>query len=350
MVMTPFCPLVAGQRILERSHHRTLFTAELKRYRLSQRRVADYDCDEADHLKEISYRDPLDAVLFELDYTWSINNLVTQRVEYDGLADETSTVVFDYDDRDRLISEERSGQNPYELYYTYDQLGNRLTKTDASDPNDLTLTAYFYDSDPDNRPEGYETNNNRLLWYEVWTDWTGQDEALARTVSYTYYKTGHASNITIKDESNPTHRYDLALYYARNGVLWLAAWGEYDIIEGEVENHEITGAREFRYDNPRARYMVRDLVTPTPNPEHATTPWYPANTWTYTDSEDLLPYADSTIVNNSGAAVFTQLSRYQTGLGIAARENIDQGQVDTTTHLHGDLIRSTNLTTDRPCG
>jgi hypothetical protein len=192
--------------------------------------------------------------------------------------------------------------------------------------------------------------SNWLLWYEVWTDWADQNPALARTVSYTYYKTGHASNITIKDESNPTHRYDLALYYARNGVLWLAAWGEYDIIEGEVENYQVSGAREFRYDNPRARYMVRDLVTPTPNPEHATTPWYPANTWTYTDSEDLLPYADSTIVNNSGAAVFTQLSRYQTGLGIAARENIDQGQVDTTTHLHGDLIRSTNLTTDRPCG
>jgi YD repeat-containing protein len=344
------CERGCQRRIVHHRCDRDTKTCRLTQIDYPNGVVAYYDYDDANRLLEIRTEDPQEAVLFEIDYTWSINNLVTQRVEYDGLADETSTVVFDYDDRDRLISEERSGQNPYELYYTYDQLGNRLTKTDASDPNDLTLTAYFYDSDPDNRPEGYETNNNRLLWYEVWTDWTGQDEALARTVSYTYYKTGHASNITIKDESNPTHRYDLALYYARNGVLWLAAWGEYDIIEGEVENHEITGAREFRYDNPRARYMVRDLVTPTPNPEHATTPWYPANTWTYTDSEDLLPYADSTIVNNSGAAVFTQLSRYQTGLGIAARENIDQGQVDTTTHLHGDLIRSTNLTTDRPCG
>jgi hypothetical protein len=40
MVMTPFCPLVAGQRTLKGSHHRTLFTAELKRYLAARRTLA----------------------------------------------------------------------------------------------------------------------------------------------------------------------------------------------------------------------------------------------------------------------------------------------------------------------
>jgi RHS repeat-associated protein len=68
--------------------------------------------------------------------------------------------------------------------------------------------------------------------------------------------------------------------------------------------------------------------------------------WNYTDYDGVMPYADSTVADDEGTAAFTQLSRYQGGAGILARQTIDQGQVDTTTHLHGDLIRSTNLTTD----
>ncbi len=278
-----------------------------------------------------------------MSVTWSVNNLVTQRVEYDGLADESSTVTFDYDDRDRLISEERTGQNPYDISYTYDQLGNRLTKVDATNPSNVIGTLYYYDADPNNRPQGYETNNNRLLWYEVYTHFEWNTPPLARTVSYLYYETGDVSNITIKDEDdNPTHRYDPALYYARNGRLWLAAWSDYDIDEGKVTNYVVHGAREFRYDNPRQRYMARDLATPSNEPDE----WVPSDAWTYTDYEGLLPYADSTVASSGGVAAFTELSRFQSGLGILARQTIDQGQVDSTTHLHGDLIRSTNLTTD----
>jgi len=50
---------------------------------------------------------------------------------------------------------------------------------------------------------------------------------LLRRVHYTYYATGHASNVTIKDEwtgtGDPAAEYaryhDLALYYANNGNL-----------------------------------------------------------------------------------------------------------------------------------
>jgi len=44
----------------------------------------------------------------------------------------TGVVQFFYDNRHRLVREWRTLSNAYDLRYTYDQGGNRLTKVDAN--------------------------------------------------------------------------------------------------------------------------------------------------------------------------------------------------------------------------
>ena len=88
-------------------------------------------------------------------------------------------MTFWYDQRDRLTRERRivdTMTTVYDISYTYDQLGNRLTKTDSA--GDGRLTCYVYDTDWDLDAESwrtgmcytpespeYVTRNNRLLEY-----------------------------------------------------------------------------------------------------------------------------------------------------------------------------------------
>ncbi len=131
----------------------------------------------------------------------------------------------------------------YDLAYTYDQLGNRTTKRDYVAAG--RLTEYVYDtdanvwSDPNlGLDDQYETRNNRLLLYRKYDPNAPGGSRLLRTVRYTYYVTGHVSNITIKDEdpngpgdpnnpndpNNPYNWYrDLALCYSLNHALRKAA-------------------------------------------------------------------------------------------------------------------------------
>ena len=110
----------------------------------------------------------------------------------------------------------------YDIAYTYDQVGNRLTKTDSANSSAVKLTEYYYDTVAANRNPAIPTNNNRLIWYTEKVSNGSGGWTLLRTVYYTYTRNGDATNITIKDESAPLERRDLALYYARNGQLWLA--------------------------------------------------------------------------------------------------------------------------------
>ena len=63
-----------------------------------------------------------------LVYSYSPDGLITQTTETDD-AGQVSTVTFGYDNRNRLTDEARVGTHPYSLSYTYDAVGNRLTKT-----------------------------------------------------------------------------------------------------------------------------------------------------------------------------------------------------------------------------
>jgi YD repeat-containing protein len=200
------------------------------------------------------------------------------------------------DDRGRLVGETRvvnGTTTVYDLSYTYDQLGNRLTKTDAVAQlrTDYTYDVQLDPEDPSQWPgypgPVYPTHNNRLLYYELY-DTSQTPEKLLRTVSYTYWDTGEASNITIKDEdptggNDPAYDWhnDLALYYeGGRQTMRMALWDRWQTDgNGEPipETYEMAHAREFRYEwavgSPRERYLTVDGNPNAPNtdPNHPET-------------------------------------------------------------------------------
>ena len=138
--------------------------------------------------------------------------------------------------RSRLIDEERTGANAYHLAYTYDQGGNRTTKTDVL--NDIE-TFYHYDTDSgdvdcnrDGVPETsawqcYHTRNNRLMYYEV-KDLSEPNDPLVEKVYYEYQgagpSKGHPTRV-VHELYNP-EAHEPAGYWAADpqynhqGELW----------------------------------------------------------------------------------------------------------------------------------
>ncbi|MCG3127927.1 MAG: hypothetical protein CHACPFDD_02800 [Phycisphaerae bacterium] len=195
------------------------------------------------------------------------------------------------------------------------------------------------------------TNNNRLMFYTETVD-----SELRRTVYYTYYETGDVSNITIKDETSPNTRADLALTYARNGGLWLAVWRDYDVDattqEYVADSYVPALAREFRYESGRGRYMSRDYTT---NGETNPGLWEPATAWTYTEYVGDTPIADWEVDLDSGDAdedgttdepVWTKLRTYLPGSSAGDAAGAQKNADDSIQYYHGDLVGSTVGTTD----
>jgi RHS repeat-associated protein len=255
------------------------------------------------------------------------------------MAPPNATVDFTYDLRGRLIGEERTsvGSDDYNFSYTYDQLGNRLTKTDnLADPPERVR--YLYDvTDPANCPEGFETHNNRLMKCVEETfveSLRGGDWVETRQVAYTYYRTGHASNITIKDYSSEVYR-DLAMYYDVRGRLVIALWDSWEIEKGDVVNYAREKAVEFRYDNTdaRQRYMMRALDK--------------------NELPDIVPLASplGQWVEYSGSSPFLDAEyEHADDMTYAVTREYDptvEREVGgDELHLHGDLIGSTVAATD----
>ena len=297
--------------------------------------------DDADRLTEVRHEDATEDALHKTTYVWTINNWVAERAEVDyTVTPSTSTVVeFEYDNRGRLIEETRvvdETTTVYDLSYTYDQLGNRQTKVDAVSDQ---WVIYDYDVDlEDPNDLDFPTWHNRLLEYRIYDgDPNGQGTELLRTVSYTYYKTGQASNITVKDEGEGAAYdvyHDLALYYHSHGPLWRALWGSYTLDQyGDPTGYETSGAREFFYDSPRARYLATDYDT---NASENPAAWDRIEPALWTDYAGVLPYRDREFADDD----FTDVLHY---LGTAARQTVSTSD---TAFQHGDLIGSANLTTD----
>ncbi|MCG3127925.1 MAG: hypothetical protein CHACPFDD_02798 [Phycisphaerae bacterium] len=314
----------------------------------------DYEYDDANRVTTIAHLGlaPNRPVLYQTDYEWNPNNTIATRTETDNSSGSTveTVVTFGYDDRDRLTRETRVRQGDpdvteYDIEYLYDDLGNRLQKsqTTATENGDVTVvTDYVYDITEPNQE--FVTNNNRLMYYTETVD-----SELRRTVYYTYYETGDVSNITIKDETDTSVRKDLALTYARNGGLWLAVWGEYAVDENGdyvADSYVPTLAREFRYESARGRYMSRDYTT-----NGYTNPglWEPATAWTYTEYVGDTPIADWEIDldGQTNEPVWTRLRTYLPGSssGDAAGAQLNASD-DSIQYYHGDLVGSTVGTTD----
>ncbi|MBI5866299.1 MAG: hypothetical protein HZB38_17650 [Planctomycetes bacterium] len=306
--------------------------------------------DDANRLLRIKHFSTTAQLLHQTEYFWRANNTVNSRVETDNVASTVASVLFTHDNRDRLTREIRdvnsggAGFQPvYDITYTYDQLGNRLTKVDAVS---LRSTDYFYDTDPANREPDDPTRNNRLMRYEERVN-----SVLQRTVWYTYWKHGDASNITIKDAAEPTVRRDLSLFYSKSGQLWIGLWDQWSVSDPNstspaadyvAGSYQKLAAREFRHAGGRARYLVRDIEANDNDGDG--TPWEPLPGGLWTDYAEDQPYEDFGVTfSEMNEPVFAEQTRYLDANGAQAQQSVATG---ASTYLHGDLIDSTVLATD----
>jgi RHS repeat-associated protein len=108
-------------------------------------------------------------------YEYELNNagIRTAVVELDG-----SRVDYGYDDLYRLTSETRTGSNAYNISYTYDNVGNRLTKD-----HDGVVTDYVY-----NNRDQLTTENSPLTTVSYIYDASGRQVSKTDASGVTYYK------------------------------------------------------------------------------------------------------------------------------------------------------------------
>lgn len=311
--------------------------------------------DDAGRVTQILHENEDQVVVLQIDYTWNLDNTVRRRAEVDALRNSLATTAFEYDHRKRLTRETRDqdGQVVYDVTYTYDPLGNRKSRTDAVAQR---KTLYHYDTDlGDPFSLDHPSRHNRLLYYELF-DTSGQSDVLLRTVRYTYYATGNASNITVKDEwvqgvtpgveADYDAYHDLALYYFSNGQLWRAMRGTFTLDgEGQPdrESYVSGGVREFRFDDPRARYLTADF-TGGDDPNNPPALQYP---FEMTDYLGAAPLGDGQVEltgpDQTGLRVWDMTVHTQYMLDLYGEQDADTGE---PTYYHGDLIGSTTATSD----
>ena len=289
---------------------------------------------------------------------------VAERTEIDYTVSPsvTAAVSFDYDDRGRLIEETRvegGSTTKYDLAYTYDQVGNRLTKANAV--TDM-LTVYVYDvhCTPDAAGDDMEmnTHNNRLLAYRVYDGDDPQTDNLLRTVRYTYYDNGNVANITLKDdyvsgvtsgtEADYDWYHDLMLHYWADGTVRAAMWSRWKLnASGEPINVEFGDAREFHYDSPlgspRQRFLTIDFDTNDKDDEP--NGWTPAEPVAYTDYLGASAYNDGEITYDTQSSTWelTDTMNYLAGQWQKDPNDPNNSEMQ---YYHGDLVGSTMLTTD----
>ncbi len=284
-------------------------------------------------LKQIRHeRTVIGEILLQLDYSYDGRDLITQILETDDLG-LTSTVRFTYDSRGRLIAERRTGTHPYDLAYTYDQGGNRLTKTDLLNQRE---TVYHYDLED---PQAYQHRNNRLMYDEVFDITVPQSPILQERVVYTYALgeneqdpwAGNVTEIIRKVGAAPPYDvYHTCLSYNNNAELRIvtdSTWQE--DAAGPLGDPTLLQITEFR-GSGRARYLVRQRDTAFPY-----TPLEGTTTWSDYDGDEI--YGDY-VVDTAGSATAT--ASFELGLA----QHTDQG----LHYFHGDQIGTTRLLTDSP--
>jgi len=173
--------------------------------------VCDYDA--ADRPTLIRYEDAAGNAYLALAYEYTPDGLVSGITETDELSPAAGLVIFpgqtigpivsqvdfEYDARNRLTRELRTtingvadsdlGAAEYDLSYTYDLGGNRLTKVNNRSG---VVTTYHYDIKTDDAIDNGQ-HNNRLLWYDV----TGPilEGSTGPMLEQTVYTYGPAGNV-----------------------------------------------------------------------------------------------------------------------------------------------------------
>jgi YD repeat-containing protein len=310
-----------------------------------------YEYDLLGRVTRIAHSVGVMAPFLSLDYFYDARGLITQIIEYDGQA--TNSTGFLYDARRRLIHEARTGTSPYDLTYAYDPGGNRIQKID--EPNDL-ITDYYYDVDP-NVPA--TSHLNRLMWYET----RDRYEALIEHVEYEYDAgddaAGNVSQI-IKmkpdpvfpglDPRNPDAMDVLGYHFmytksAEVRIVTVRQWratadgaGGYTHVADPDPNTvggiptRIIKMREFR-GSGRTRHMMRDRIDAA-TPDHSTEVW--------TDYRQDLPTGDYTVDCKDTVDPAKETRHYDPGLA----EVDDPYGAATVAYTHTNHLGTTGARTD----
>lgn len=312
--------------------------------------VVEYVYDDAERLTLIRHKQSATGATFlEMEYDYSPRGLITGVTET-GANGWSATVMYTYDDRGRLIAEQRTGSQPYWLTYTYDAGGNRKTKKllDASEQV-LFETVYHYDTDDEmvdcdgdgdfesTPAQCYKSKNNRLMFCET----TDADDFRIERVDYQYELTraaaGNPNYIvrTVWDADNPGNppvHYGYTLQYNSSGELWFLTQQTWT---GDCASTTPTleSCHEFRASGRAMRLTTKrdlsDLKMVVPD----------SRVWHDYDGDEI--YADARIDFDANQADFsvTELASHQ------ASSSYDQ-QTTAKNYRHGDQIDSTRLVSD----
>ena len=295
-----------------------------------------YAYDDARRLISIAHRDPLSHLMRALAYSYLNNDLPYQVIELTS-SGPVATVTYEYDDRGRLIGETRTGEDAYELAYTYDQGGNRLTKTDVG--NDV-LSEYTYDIDD---PTTYGSANNRLMLTETF-DTSGQEPVLDSTTWYYYSVYGNVTR-TVTNEAGTDDYTATRFVYATNGQAVWYVMGESWEWDGDDEHavtaYDIAYLREFRYDGPTERYLNRELDAD----EFLSSGDLVEVSAMWSDYSGGEIYGDFEV--ESGAQSSTVYERRSFELGLAKVDTWASAGDGYTKYYHADMLGTTRFLTDR---
>jgi len=124
--------------------------------------TTEYTYNSLNRLTNLTNRKVSGQIISSYIYTLGPAGNRIKVTEVDG-----ATVDYTYDTLYRLTKEVRTGINPYNISYTYDPVGNRLTKT-----KDGVITTYTYDANDRLLTENgttytYDNNGNTLSKTEI---------------------------------------------------------------------------------------------------------------------------------------------------------------------------------------
>lgn len=261
------------------------------------------------------------SIVLDLEYTWTADGLVDYITETtnDG---GPNVIDFIYDNRNRLVEEKRTGQNPYWMVYTYDKAGNRLTKTSKNVANGATysVTTYTYDVQDTTL---YGSQGNRLMKYEVHDG----EENLIEQRYFEYDRRGRVWQVTRRYPGDDWVHSTRFAYDSRS-MIWMSLAEKWKLDgSGNPTDCTTLTVMEYRYDSGRRRYLARP---------RSTEDYRPVNTYdgSWHDYDDSDIWNDYTI---AGATTPTITNVTAHAPGLAMRDVASTA----TSFLQGNLVGTT---------
>ncbi len=219
----------------------------------------------------------IDTLLSEYDYTVDLAGNRKTLTETDA-AGETTSFTWDYDALNRLIKEVRdtnaTGQTDYVDLFSYDMVGNRLTKThydNAGETGDPDVTTYHYD------------NSDRLIREKLDND---DDGTVDEETVYTYDQTQQKTKKEYTgDEATGTLTTSTTFEYDQQGRLKQVVVNE-DVVNNTYPNKTTTYT--YNHEGVRVSEKVELDTDDSGSPNSTTTTRYVIDTLNHTGYTQVL--------------------------------------------------------------